>query len=409
MLRRPALALTLLSLVAVASANMGGGLPSPNHPSGLTVHEWGTFTTVAGADGYAIDWLPLGGPTDLPCFVYHYQNRRDIKLLQHDEVFDYASARSKLWGKVRMETPVVYFYAPREMSVDVEVLFPRGLMTEWYPTARLTQTVVSQMTLRNPSHVSAIRWPNVEVLPGTQARFPVDIPKSHYYAARATEAATLRVGDESERFLFYRGVADFDVPLAAKALDDGGVRVTNLGSDPLAGIVLFVNRGGRIGYRVHGTLTGEATVAAPSLDGSFAQLRSELERMLVSAGLYPKEAAAMVETWRDSWFEEGTRVLYVVPPRAVDAILPLRVTPAPAAVARVFVGRMDVVTPDAQRTVANAIATNDRATLERYGRFLLPITDRILAAGVDMAMEGRTAEVNRAAFASYRARSRICE
>ena len=36
---------------------------------GLTVHEWGTFTSVAGRNGKAIEWRPAGGPTDLPCFV----------------------------------------------------------------------------------------------------------------------------------------------------------------------------------------------------------------------------------------------------------------------------------------------------------------------------------------------------
>ena len=25
-------------------------------PGGLTVHEWGTFTTIAGADGEAVGW-----------------------------------------------------------------------------------------------------------------------------------------------------------------------------------------------------------------------------------------------------------------------------------------------------------------------------------------------------------------
>ena len=33
------------------------------------VHEWGTFTSVAGENGQAVDWLPLSGPSDLPCFV----------------------------------------------------------------------------------------------------------------------------------------------------------------------------------------------------------------------------------------------------------------------------------------------------------------------------------------------------
>lgn len=42
----------------------------------------------------------------------------------------------------------------------------------------------------------------------------------------------------------------------------------------------------------------------------------------------------MVDTWRDSWFEPGLRVLYTVPREVTDAVLPLTVTPAPQAIAR---------------------------------------------------------------------------
>src|SRR6476660_9066917 len=101
---RIAYALALL----VASADRSVRLPDPGD---LTVHEWGTFTTVAGQDGLAIDWLPLGGPTDLPCFIEHFQNRRDVKIAPNQPTpVDYATARSNLWGKVRMETPALYFY-----------------------------------------------------------------------------------------------------------------------------------------------------------------------------------------------------------------------------------------------------------------------------------------------------------
>ena len=40
----------------------------------LTVHEWGTFTAVAGKGGSAIEWVPLTGPTDLPGFVEHFSD-----------------------------------------------------------------------------------------------------------------------------------------------------------------------------------------------------------------------------------------------------------------------------------------------------------------------------------------------
>src|SRR5687768_5091184 len=338
MLPRIALVVCSLSLTAAGTAKLATSARSSPDPGGLVVHEWGTFTTVAGVDGRAIDWLPLGGPTDLPCFVEHFQNRRDVKVaLGQATPPNYAAARVNLLAKVRMETPVLYFYAPRTTTATVSVRFPRGLMTEWYPRATVTQPIPDRTTLRNPATESLIEWRNVRVMPNADAGFPIEAGESHYYAARETDAAPLVVGDQREKFLFYRGVASFDVPLSAVSLDDERVRVRNLGVDDLHGVVLFENRGGVIRYAVSDALRRESVLALPLLARSVADIRRDLERMLVKAGLYEREARAMVESWRDSWFEEGTRVFYIVPPRAVDAILPLKVDPAPARVDRVFV------------------------------------------------------------------------
>ena len=95
--------------------------------------------------------------------------------------------------------------------------------------------------------------------------------------------------------------------------------------------------------------------------------------MLMGRGLFPKEAAAMVATWSDSWFEEGTRLFYVLTQDAVDAILPLRVTPRPAHTVRVFVGRLEVITPSLLQDVESAVRANDRHALARHARFLHPI------------------------------------
>ena len=86
----------------------------------------------------------------------------------------------------------------------------------------------------------------------------------------------------------------------------------------------------------------------------------------------------MVATWSDSWFEEGARLLYIAPRAAVDAIVPLSINPAPTDLTRVFVGRMELVTPVTLREVRLALATNDRVMLQKYGRFLQPISDRVL-------------------------------
>src|SRR5215469_3046826 len=88
----------------------------------LTVHEWGTFTSIAGAEGQAVEWQTLTGPwperkavasgkaqtvklspsadiSSLPSFVEH---------------FGWAGFKLGLRGTIRMETPVLYFYAPRD-------------------------------------------------------------------------------------------------------------------------------------------------------------------------------------------------------------------------------------------------------------------------------------------------------
>ncbi len=47
------------------------GNPSSVVKSPVVAHEWGTFTSVAGADGDPVRWGTLAGPADLPCFVEH--------------------------------------------------------------------------------------------------------------------------------------------------------------------------------------------------------------------------------------------------------------------------------------------------------------------------------------------------
>jgi hypothetical protein len=293
--------------------------------------------------------------------------------------------------------------------VSVKVQFPRGMMTEWYPAAAVRQPIAGAVSLANPDYFSEIEWPAVTIDPSGSSRFPRGARGSHYYAARETEAAPLLVQGQPEKFLFYRGVAGFDVPINARVLPNGSIHIRNFGGQTLPSVVLFERRGNAVGYTVLGALRDSTTVQLPSLTANVASLHSELERTLTSAGLYPKEASAMIETWRDSWFEEGVRVFYVLPQSSVDAILPLRITPAPSEIKRVFVGRMDVITPTMEAAVRNAVVRGDGAVLARYGRLLAPIVDRIAERGVDAALGAKLTAATRAAFASYVTRLSACE
>lgn len=332
--------------------------PGPD-PVRLTVHEWGTFTSIAGENGRAVPWRPLSGPPELPSFVIGSRVQR----------------KSDLTATVRMETPVLYFYAPQETVVDVSVRFHQGLFTEYFPRAYTTPDTIS--------------WTNVRVQPRATPSFPAEAAKNHYYAARHTDAAPLAVGPDRERFLFYRGVGTFELPLTAVIRPDNTVVARNAGADVIPAIVLFENRGGRIGWRVQRNLKENVHFAPPELGGSIASLRTELERVLVAQGLYDREAKAMVDTWSDSWFEDGTRLFYIVPARLVDAILPLDIKPAPESVARVFVGRLELVTAASLTDLESALRRNDAARLARFGRFLQPIADRFLARPLSRADRAR--------------------
>lgn len=421
-----------LAVILVVALGATVGLTRATGSPGVVVHEWGTFTTVAGVDGRAIDWLALGGPTDLPCFVKHVRaatlapstarpadpTRRTVTfgpvhkgevVVSSAKPLTYEQARSELWGKVRMETPVIYFYATREHNARVTVHFPRGVITEFYPSPENAIAPFTTMTLRNPAHVHTLNW-NVTIAPSIPEVYPDGGESSHYYAARATDATPLRVGGEQEKFIFYRGVADFEAPIKALVTAGDSVLVVNaLGYDSIPAVILFENRNGRMGYRAAGSVARFVTLAQPTLDGDVATIRAALHNLLVSAGLYPKEATAMLDTWRDSWFEEGSRVFYLLPPRSVDAVLPLQVVPAPSTVARVFVGRMELIDRRTLSTVSAALQSDDAATLGRYARFLGPITDRIIANGADLTTANRVSAVANAAYRQYSKDTRICE
>ena len=358
----------LLACCFFLSSYSPGKEKSPGF-AGLTVHEWGTFTSIAGKDGQAAEWSPLTGATDLPSFVQHFRTPQ-FKL--------------GLRGTVRMETPVLYFYDSQETRVSVSVSFAKGLITEWFPNAsRVGPTAdPAEWSIFQGDKDGSIAWDAVTVSPSLRAEFRDEAASSHYYAARMTSAAPLSVrtpaGEQQEKFLFYRGVANFSVPLTARLSADGSLQIENPGAEEIPNVVFFERRGQDVGYRIGGPVSGQAAMAPPELNGTVEDLGRELEGILVAQGLYLDEAHAMVETWRDSWFEEGSRLIYLVPASFVNEILPLTITPAPAVTARVFVGRMELVTPATEKAVEAAFAAHDRATLEKYGRFLEPILQTMI-------------------------------
>ena len=66
----------------------------------------------------------------------------------------------------------------------------------------------------------------------------------------------------------------------------------------------------------------------------------------------------MLATWDDSWFEDGLRLFYILPPEDTDLLLPLSIDPEPQDRARVLVARIEILTPEMEREAEQRIATS---------------------------------------------------
>lgn len=329
--------------------------------SGLVTHEWGTFTSVVGIDGAPVQWAPLSGAPDLPCFVDH--------LSTHN--LKYAL------GLVRMETPVLYFYSTHPLVASVHVAFPKGWITEWYPQATKVKPEISGSRLPTVSGTAQADWNSIQISPSAPLAFPTTAGPSRYFAARNTDATPVQIGKQQEKFIFYRGMGDFDVALKAKFLADGQLRIQNTGPQTIALAIVFENHSGTIGYHLIRSLAGFADVDPSDLAGTLDSLRLELTDTLIELGLYEKEALAMLDTWQDSWFDEGMRIFYIIPRSTVDSVLPLTINPQPAATSRVFVGRVELLSPRVRQAITTALDTGDIDTLAKFGRFLSPFLEQI--------------------------------
>lgn len=372
-----------------------GGYGTPT----FTAHEWGTFTSVQGADGVQLEWNPFGAP-DLPPFVHNVNKNA---LHPRSRSYPLYLAKTAMRSLQRMETPVIYFYSDRERTVDVTVQFPQGHVTEWFPQ-------LHPDSFKTPGRITKLVWDRVTILPRTQhpfleAELPTHPAPSHYFPAREAEADFLRrapdqdAKPELDSLLFYRGVGNFTAPLTVSLPGDAKtLHMKNNGAEPLGNLFVLQVTGDRANFSFVSNLTTGATqeVAFPCSRSSqplaevAEKLSAKMHQALVREGLFEREAAAMVKTWRDSWFAEpGVRVLYTLPRAWTDRTLPLTVTPAPKKTVRVMVGRAEVITPATETAVLTQlqrfiaaepaarpqIASDARAL--GLGRFLEPTVRRL--------------------------------
>ena len=359
----------------------------------LVVHEWGTFLAMNGSDGVSLDGM-YHEEHALPPFV-HSRSRDQLRL-----------PLSLLKG----ETPVIYFYTRQPSRVQVQVGFPTGLWTQWYPQASMVGPGLVQAGSPPQTRNGRISW-NVEVVPSAavSTKLPVTSSDALWNHAREVDAAyvsavnTARAGAprEWERFIFYRGLGQAPLPITVRA-GDGRIHATATEPDGLRHVFILRVENGRGAYEYVPALASARRLerAVPAMDAAlpierFAdRIADDVAGRLIESGLYEKEARAMVNTWRSSYFTtEGIRLLFVLPRSWTDRHIPMRIDPAPAELVRVMVGRVELLTEDRERRTesavrdlasANAVVREHAfAALRAEGRYVEAIIRRTLRTSTD--------------------------
>lgn len=368
---------------------------TPAPPDPFVVHEWGTFTSVQSSQGNTLTRM-YQEDEPLPAFVHRFQpspfSTKGFSRTSRD-VFRLLSTTTQ-----RMETPVLYFYGQPHPKVRVQVDFPQGIVSEWYPQASIQP---SNRSFQGASRGKATWDISLSKTPGTYQPVPKD---SIWAPSREVDALTVAAGDEVEPLIFYRGLGSFELPVKVHTDPQGAIHIKNNGDLPLPHVFLYKNYGtGRQKLYPLGALAagqehqhGESQ-ARPS--PKEAPRRFDLERAkqtlasaLTESGLLPKEARAMVNTWERSYFKTpGVRVLYVLPRPWTDKLLPLTVDPKPDLVERVLLGRIEALQPAQEASLATSLRAHFDAKTKpdwsALGPFLLPRMEGLHAAASDPAFK----------------------
>jgi hypothetical protein len=345
----------------------------------IVVHEWGTFTSLQDETGRALSYINTDDEP-VPAFVARAAKTSVLNApTDMPPPLSQGAPSGHPQVTMRLETPVTYFHLPPSMqraSVDVTVEFRGGWLTEFFPAATALADgkpfPAEGFPKLSEKTVGRLEWKKVQV--GGDGKGPTT-SEHVWLVPREVKADAVTVDGQSERFLFYRGVAHLDAPI--RIIQQSGGDLLEIAGEfprPAAGgaerpavvWLVDVRPDGRCAFRPAYSIAAQSNVFRGHAQSTFAdadyapdtsKLHAAMHAALVSEGLFDDEATAMLDTWELSYFKApGTRVFFTVPQMWTDRVLPLTIS-QPADVTRVMVGRIELVTPRHRELLKTIAAT----------------------------------------------------
>ncbi|MGC4047019.1 MAG: hypothetical protein QM758_24755 [Armatimonas sp.] len=337
----------------------------------LVVHEWGTFLSLSSSSGTILDGM-YHEEHALPSFVHSLQKDR----LQVPQ------------ARIKGETPVIYFYTDEPLVARVQVRFPKGRWTHWFPQASVlggSTMSTNDTALKGDLIGWKVRLSPPDDLKGIPAA-PDDLLWKHTRGVPNAATVTMdqqaflggKPSGEKERFLFYRGLGATPLPVRFSA-ENGG---TLLSQVPLRHVFIVRTEKGQVSFRHLPTvLPGQRLSGLIPDYKATGNLPNDLHAALVDTGLFPDEATGMVRTWQSSWLgTEGVRALFLLPQSWTDTAIPINIYPKPTSLVRVMLGRIELLTPTREQAAAKAVlqASSADANLRQIGNTRLRAEGRYL-------------------------------
>lgn len=329
----------------------------------LEVHEWGTFTTMHSPDGRQLIGMEKSEEA-LPPFVRSIVGKRVNFSLK-----GFGPGTIPKNVTVRMETPVIYFYSDKEQDFEVKVGFKDGIISEWYPMESLADSFSKRMEkfhikgnspkqgphrvwdLAKPTY-DEIVWKGKVLAPDSELSYtsPQSQETVTWVNPRHTDSNLVKINHQVEKFIFYRGVANFEQGLKFNSQEKNLLKISNKYTDTVPYILVYEYKNGQKIIHWQGALSADEKreIILKDYDKKLRvtnpRFQYDFTQALCDAGLFKKEARAMLETWRHSYFEKtGLRVFYILPRKDVDEILPMTLKPVPKKLERVIVGRAEIM------------------------------------------------------------------
>ncbi|MCX6877309.1 MAG: hypothetical protein NTW21_26400 [Verrucomicrobia bacterium] len=314
---------------------------SPMQAPDLTVHEWGVFTVFNEQKFANLNRKAEWG--NLPEFFYRQFPQQRLR-----------------WSPGAWDKPLIYFYSDRPaLKLEVSVTFTDGVPVVWWPAA--SAPIDSGGTKATPvPRFNSLAWSGWlgSPVPNQGNRHPdgpswitpeeTPLAAGQWLAEARLKGAALFtvVGSkmqrsapwttdrlESERFIYYDGLVPSPDYLHCLALTDSSATVKKSATFPIGRLYLLDRRQPE---KPRAACAALAAAEETKLDlAPVADLPAFIQQIradLIAAGLFDAEAESLLKIWHQGFFENsGVVAFYLLPQSEYDRMLPLAVSPKPAA------------------------------------------------------------------------------